>query len=402
MIQNSKGKRYFGLHFYPGVAEYQEAGKEPYRVFLNEDTLRAMDKSFEGCPVFVMHVDGVEGDIDVLRAEADGWVLRSFYNEADGKHWCEFLTCSDRAEKAIARGMRLSNCYLPKLTGKGGLWNGVPYAKEITAGEYEHLAIVPNPRYDESVILTPEEFKRYNEEKTLELKRMSNEKEGKTMLEFFTKKVEKLKNSADLEGTLVVLPKSKREVSIATMVNELDLAMVEKKEPQMANGEHLVEHKGAKMTVNDLLAKHDAMCQELDAIKNPKNDDTEFVPASQPTPVTGVNEVEPEEHEEAEKKALELVEHEAESIAEAKKGDKKENDDEVEEEGFPKKKKSSVMGVRGEKEKEEKTKNDLAEKKRKDAEKAERLRNAPFNIAQPVTVEISDDQVRRGKTRYGS
>ena len=151
----SKGTIWYGIHFYPGVAEYAEPNEKPFRVFLNEDTLRSMDASFAGRPVFVMHVDGVEDDLDVLRGEADGWVIESFYNAADGKHWCKFIVCSDRGEQAIQRGMKLSNCYLPRQYGQGGLWNGVSYDKEVKGGEYEHLAIVPNPRYEESVILSP-------------------------------------------------------------------------------------------------------------------------------------------------------------------------------------------------------------------------------------------------------
>src|SRR5690348_6764085 len=143
-VTNSKGQRFFGMHFYPGVAEYQEPDKEPYRVFLNEETIRRMDPTFEGRPVYVMHVDGVEQSLDKLRGEVDGWVVRSFYNAADGKHWCEFIVVSEKGLRAIKQGMRLSNAYMPTKSAAGGLWNGVSYAKEIVDGEYEHLAIVPN------------------------------------------------------------------------------------------------------------------------------------------------------------------------------------------------------------------------------------------------------------------
>ena len=137
----SKGKIYYGLHFYPGVAEYAEPGREPFRVFLNEDTIRSMDPTFAGRPVFVRHVGEVSEDIQELKKQADGWVIESFFNEADGKHWVKFITTSEEADDAIGRGWTLSNAYFQTKLGEGGLWNGVSYQNQIIAAEYEHLAL---------------------------------------------------------------------------------------------------------------------------------------------------------------------------------------------------------------------------------------------------------------------
>lgn len=254
-VENSQGKIWYGVHMYPGVAEYRESDREPYRVFLNENTIRRMDPTFAGRPVFVMHVDGVSTDLHSLRNEADGWVVESFFNEADGKHWVKFITVSEEAERAIKNGMRLSNCYIPKSFSNGGQWNGVDYQKEIVDGEYEHLAIVPNPRYEESVILNPEQFKKYNEDKKLELIRLANQKdEGKkSMWKFFERK--KVENSVDIESMSVVLPKSKREIVISQLLNEADEAEVAKGQPRLVNASDLVVVDGEKVTVGELLEK---------------------------------------------------------------------------------------------------------------------------------------------------
>lgn len=225
-IENSQGKILYGIHFYPGVAEYAEPGKEPHRVFLNENTLRQMDPTFAGKPVFVQHVDEVESSIDKLRSEADGWVIESFFNEKDGKHWVKFIVVSELGLRAIDKGMRLSNAYLPKQSKSGGLWNGVEYQQEITAGEYEHLAIVQNPRYEESVIMTPEEFKLYNTEKEFELKKLANSKDqpkGETKMAFEFFKKAKIENTLDVENTLVKLPKSKKEVTLLEAITSADV-----------------------------------------------------------------------------------------------------------------------------------------------------------------------------------
>ena len=57
-----------------------------------------------------------------------------------------------------------------------GVCHGVDYDNEVTDGEYEHLALVEDPRYEDSIILTPDEFKAYNLEKENELSMLTNSK----------------------------------------------------------------------------------------------------------------------------------------------------------------------------------------------------------------------------------
>jgi hypothetical protein len=135
---NSKGQIFYGMHFYPGVAEYEDPEEGPFRVFINENTIRNMGPSFAGRPIFVDHVDEVDDNLEELHGKEDGWVIESFFNAADGKTWAKFIVVSERGLTAIRRGYKLSNAYIPKSFSDGGLWNGVTYKKEVTAGEYEH------------------------------------------------------------------------------------------------------------------------------------------------------------------------------------------------------------------------------------------------------------------------
>jgi len=350
-VKNAKQlpRVYFGLHMVEGVAEYREPGQQPYRIFIGEEAIKNMDVSFQGRPVYVRHVDEV--DLDKLQTEADGYVSRSFFNQADGKHWVEFMVISDRGHEAIRNGWKLSNAYIPKMTKGGGQWHGVDYSKEIALGEYEHLAIVPNPRYAESVIMTPEQFKEYNAGKEIELKRLANSKGVKSMFNFFKRaKVE----DQDLEHVLVTLPKSKVEASIGTLINEMDGYHMEMQKPEhMANGEHMVEVGEEKMKVNDLVAKHVAMCQELADLK-----------AKHPEPSAD------------EKKANdEKAAKEAEEKAAA---EKKANE---------------------EKEASEKK---AAEEKKSNEANFEKIKNAEAEALKNRVVELSSDKVARGQARYGS
>lgn len=351
MIKNAKTepKVYYGLHFVEGVAEYRVPGKEPKRILVDEQTMKNMDPSYSGKPVYVDHVQQV--DLEHIQEEADGYVIESFFNKSDGRHWAKFIAVSDKAHEAIAHGWKLSNAYTPTEKAPGGLWHGVDYDEEIKAAIYDHLAIVKNPRYGESVILTPEQFKEYNEKKEKELERLTNELEGDySMLNFF--KRTKVENSADLENTVVLLPKSKKEFTISDLVKNADLAEEKKKEPQMANGEDMVKVGEDTMSVNELIDKHMKMC---DAMK--KNEDDENL------------------KEEAEKQV--------------KKNDEADGD--------------SDEKKKNEEEKKEEVKKNAADEQAKKKERFESLKNAHNTVQKEVpTIECSMDQLVRGKKRYGS
>jgi hypothetical protein len=375
-IHNAKQKpaRFFGLHMAEGVAEYREEGQQPYRIFVGEETLKEMDPTYEGCPVYVMHVDEV--NLDNLQTEADGYVVKSFFNKADGKHWAEFIIVSDRAHEALRGGWKLSNAYIPKQMGPGGQWHGVDFSKEITDGVYEHLAIVPNPRYMESIVLTPEEFAKYNADKEAELKKLSNSQGEKSMFSLFKK--QKVENSAELVEMSVVLPKSKIERTVAQLINEADaMEHAKKNDDMVAHPESHVLVGKEKMKINDLIKKYQDMCNELEvmkkekeekeavkddadaAVKEMKKDDDDAGAAKHEEEVPAVKKVNdevPADDKEALKKTLELAEHEV-----------------LEMEG---KKKNNF----------EKLKN--AEQRARD-----------FEV---VRVELSEDKVARGKSRYGS
>lgn len=378
-VKNSQGKVFYGMHFYPGVAEYAEPGKNPFRIFINEDTIRTMNPSFAGRPIFVEHVDEVEDNLDELRTMADGWVVKSFYNAADGKTWAEFIVVSERGLKAIERGYKLSNTYVPERFGKGGLWNGVSYEREVTAGKHEHLAIVKLPRYEESQILTPEEFKLYNEGKEIELKRLANSKEerGNNPMKLNLFKRAKVENSADIEGMSVTLPKSGEERTIVQLVNEADAAIEKAKEPRMANAEDMYMNGETKMSVGEMAKAYNAMKAEMDAMKANAGGDAAK-----------------DEHAD-----IESMDNEDDGDMDAaldnEEDDSKKDDKDVE----GKKKNAADKKAEADQAKADQ----LAADKAKKRENFEKLKNAHKSASDEVaTVELMQDQVERGRARYGS
>lgn len=145
---------YFARHFESGVAGYGD-----YKVFISQDAAVRMNNSFAGKPLFVSHVD------DESAQPADGLVKRSFYLPQDGTFWAEIEIYSPQALAAIQAGYRVSNCYQPTKKTSGGKNKGVSYAEEVLDGEYLHLALVRDPRYENAIVLSEFEFKRHCQSK---------------------------------------------------------------------------------------------------------------------------------------------------------------------------------------------------------------------------------------------
>lgn len=193
-MKNSKNfpKRYFARHIKEGLVHYREKGDDRLYLVTN-DALKKINPSFEGKPIYVKHVDEV--DVDKMKEQAVGYVVKSFYNEFDGAWWAEIIA-DNEAQGYIEKGWAVSNAYLPTELGSGGVYHDINYDKEVKNGVYEHLAIVNNPRYEEAVIMTPEEFKDFNESRKAELDKLKNSKENEMLSEEDKKELlESLKNS---------------------------------------------------------------------------------------------------------------------------------------------------------------------------------------------------------------
>ena len=179
MLQNDKrfSKRFYARHIKEGLVHYFEDGKDNLYLVTN-DALKKMNESFEGKPLFVRHVDKI--NMNTLKEDKVGEVVKSFYNEFDGAWWAEIMA-DDEAQSYIEKGWAVSNAYLPTEYGSGGVYHDINYQKEVKNGVYGHLALVDNPRYEEAVIMTPAEFKKFNEDRKQELEQLKNSKENEML-----------------------------------------------------------------------------------------------------------------------------------------------------------------------------------------------------------------------------
>lgn len=175
-------------------------------------------------------------------------------------------------------------------------------------------------------------------------------------------KREPVKNELDFASTIVVLPKTGKELTLEKLVNDHDAIL---NMHGYANGDHMVKvNDDEEMSVNDLVKKHMDMCNEMAAMK---------------------------EAHEKEGAELEKAENDKDKEMEDCHNEKDEKDEE------DKKKENE------EKDKEEKERKENAKRAAKDVRDAEkRYLNEQRETGEQRRIELSVDQVARGRARYGS
>lgn len=385
---------FYGLHFAPGVCTHEQ-GDKTLIIYISSEVAKEMDPTFQAKPVVVQHLKE-DVDLATIKEKADGWVSESFFNEADGMHWAKFTAITDRALDAIKQGWFLSNCFEIPEQGPGGKWHGVPYDVEALRGEYEHLAIVPVPRYKESVIMTPEQFKEYNENLMLKLEKQKNSEGEETqggdqMFKIFNRSAVDAKEAEGLLNKTLLLPKSGLEVTIMKLANDADEAAEKEKGGKVeAKPEHVVTlHNGEKTTVGDLLKRHEDCYNALEEMKDRHPE--EF---GEDGKVKEKNAEDPEADEkdkENERAALAIAEHEEEEIEKRR----QENASKID-------KLRNSLGLEPRGDAAEKAAAEAARKR----EAAMKVRNAAdahdAGTVDNRPLEIGVDQFARGKNLYGS
>ena len=79
-----------------------------------------------------------------------GVVSNVWFDDKDGWYWCDGVIWDEATQNLITDkgwSVSCSYCYT-KCDDTGGTENNIPYDIEFLDGEFEHLAIVDNPRYE--------------------------------------------------------------------------------------------------------------------------------------------------------------------------------------------------------------------------------------------------------------
>lgn len=224
--------RYFAKHFQAGTCKYEDKV-----VFVDNPTIKQAMSSFDGKPVYIDHQEVDESN---LKEQADGAVVKCFYNEVDGWYWLEFIALTEELEEKIKNGWSVSNAYSVLKKGEGGTWHNNQYDFEILELEFNHLAVVENPRYEQSCIMTPEDYKKYNENEKLKLNELQNsiikkqnKNGGKGMFKLFSTKKETL----NIDDNVAIQLENGKDVSLSDMVKFWNEAEEEKKKEEEKKNE---------------------------------------------------------------------------------------------------------------------------------------------------------------------
>ncbi|WP_299074744.1 DUF2213 domain-containing protein [uncultured Paraglaciecola sp.] len=337
---------YYARHMESGIAGYEDE-----TILIDADCIKDMVKSFVGKPVYVHHQDV---DLKNLKEQSHGYVVESFYNEADGWFWVKMILTDDIALEAVANGWSVSNAYTYDQFSGGGTYHNCPYDKKILTGEFTHLALVPNPRYEEAAIFSPDDFKSYQETKRLKLAEIKNSlskpTKGKTMFKVFKNTKEEV-DSVD-ENTMIEIKNDDgtvQEVKVSDMVKAVANAKEEEKEK--VNMDTMVKVGDDEMSINDLVKGY----TKLSSKKNTSEDDKE------------------NEDDEEDKKDEKANESDSDDDEKSNEDDDKENEDEGD------------------------------EKKNSKSDHFNELKNAGKNKKVKVnSIDLGMNQTARGQSAYGS
>ena len=151
-----KGKgRYFQSRFIEaGLAHYEELGD----ILITKETLNSFIDTMVGCPVIIDHKDITDENVDKERV---GVISKVWYNDIDGWFYCEGIITDSKAIDLIKnQGWSVSCAYSFVSDNLKKTYHGKEIDMEFTDGEFLHLAIVDNPRYEgANIVVNNNSFK---------------------------------------------------------------------------------------------------------------------------------------------------------------------------------------------------------------------------------------------------
>ena len=142
-----KGRKFVSRFIEPGVAHYEEFGD----VLITKETFNSFIHTMIGCPVIIQHKDIDDENADKERV---GVISNVWFNEFDGWYYCDGIIWDKQAIDLIKnQGWSVSCTYDFDSDKLAKIHNGKKIDMEFTGGEFLHLALVPNPRYERANIV---------------------------------------------------------------------------------------------------------------------------------------------------------------------------------------------------------------------------------------------------------
>ena len=237
----------------PGLVHYADVGT----VLVTKGVLDKMLPSLTGRPIFnETHREVANDDFSSGRgngiAQDDGrFNPEDAWYEVTGLFWDE-----DTLENIKQHGYTVSCAYDVTRWGPGGVHNNIPYDREVLAGEYTHLAIVDNPRYERAKII-------YNQG-------------GRMKLKFWNKDKKTEDAPSEVELTNSKLEIGGKEVGLDDVVKGYQ-AEEKRKADELANSTRkfddgdMIDVDGKKVSIKELKAGFAASLKNADDDKDKKD-----------------------------------------------------------------------------------------------------------------------------------
>ena len=144
---NGKGRKFVSKFIEPGVARYEQFGD----VLITKETLNKFIQTMVGCPVIIKHKDITDENADKERV---GVVSDVWFNENDGWFYCSGIIWDKQAIDLVKnQGWNVSCTYDFESDKLEKTHNGKKIDMEFTDGNFLHLALVDNPRYERANIV---------------------------------------------------------------------------------------------------------------------------------------------------------------------------------------------------------------------------------------------------------
>ena len=155
-----KGRKFVSRFIEPGMVYYKEFGD----VLITKETLDKFIDTMVGCPVIINHKDITNDNVDDERV---GVVSRVWYNSNDNFFYCEGIIWDKEAIDLVKKkGWNVSCSYDFQSDFESKTHNGKKIDCTFTDGNFLHLALVDNPRYERANIVVnskEQEFKTVGE-----------------------------------------------------------------------------------------------------------------------------------------------------------------------------------------------------------------------------------------------
>lgn len=235
----------------PGVVNYADVGM----VLVRKEVLDKMMNSFIGKPIVNEDHRDVSPE-DFEKGTAQGIVNSVWFEEKDAMYHAGYQVWDQPTLKNIRNGFKVSCAYKVTRWGPGGIHNNVPYEREVLDGEYTHLAIVANPRYEGVRI--------YNA-------KGANKMTFKWIQKLLGKEGQTMENSIDIESSKSILEVGGKEYTLDNAIEALKVIEEQERKKLENKGpadDDVIDVPGVgKRTVKQL--------KEAIALKNAKDEEDE-------------------------------------------------------------------------------------------------------------------------------